>query len=306
MNQPHDDFASAFEGDDTAASAATADQGAEHEPIDQGAPAGTADEGDTPQGNLTDDKADEATDQHDDDQDAAQQGSQPEATTPPATDWETEAKRWKDRYSTLQGKYNAEVARAQRGNDGPAGDQSAAPKQATQAPQPQPAAASDDDDEQLLQELDEQLPTVAKAVRKLIAKERQAIEQDVMGRIAPIERTAQESARERHFNTIRSAHQDFDVVVTSPDLAAWVDEQPPYLAASYRAVMERGTAEDVVDLLARFKKESGYAPAPAPQSNPAPKARTDALRSAAAPRLRSHAAIPSRVDRNDFDAAWAD
>lgn len=305
MTQPHDDFASAFEDDDTAAAAATADQDAAQNLIDQDDAQGAA-TGDTPATDQDAGEAGEDTDQHDadDDQDAAPQGSQPEASTPPDVDWAAEAKRWKDRYSTLQGKYNAEVARAQRGNDGGnASDPSAAPKQAAPAPQP---AATDEDDEQLLQELDEQLPTVAKAVRKLIAKERQAIEQEVMGRIAPIERTAQESARERHFNTIRSAHQDFDVVVTSPDLAAWVDEQPPYLAASYRAVMERGTAEDVVDLLARFKKESGYAPATAPQPDPAPKARTDALRSAAAPRLRSHAAIPSRVDRNDFDAAWAD
>jgi hypothetical protein len=303
MSQTHDDFANAFDDDDTAAAAATAGQDDEQSLNDQDDQQGAA-AGDTPADDRGDGDASEATDQHDDedDQDDAPQGSQPEANAQPATDWEAEAKRWKDRYSTLQGKYNAEVARAQRGNDGNAGDPSATTKPSAAAPAPQPS----DEDDQLLAELDEQLPTVAKAVRKLIAKERQAIEQEVMGRIAPIERTAQESARERHFNFIRSAHQDFDEVVASPELAAWVDEQPAYLAATYRSVMERGTAQDVVDLLSRFKKESGIAPAPETQSVQAPKPRTDALRSAAAPRLRSHAAIPNRVDRNDFDAAWDD
>lgn len=305
MNVNHDDFASAFEDDDTAAAAATVIQDDEQSLGNQDEQQGAA-AGDTPADNRSQDDAGGVTDQHDDedDQEGDPQDSQPEASAPQATDWEAEAKRWKDRYSTLQGKYNAEVARAQRGNGGSnADDPSAAPKPVVPAAAPQPES---DEDDQLLAELDEQLPTVAKAVRKLIAKERQAIEQQVLGRIAPIEQTAQDAARERHFNTIRAAHQDFDEVVTSPDLAAWVDEQPAYLAASYRAVMERGTAQDVVDLLSRFKKESGYAPAPATQSAQAPNPRANALRSAAAPRLRSHAAIPNRVDRNDFDAAWND
>lgn len=64
------------------------------------------------------------------------------------------------------------------------------------------------------------------------------------------------ASTEEHLNDIISAHDDYEVVYD--DVWKWIDTQPSYLKAAYSKVRSEGTADEVADLVTRWKKETGY------------------------------------------------
>jgi len=142
----------------------------------------------------------------------------------------------------------------------------------------------------------------------------------IFGQIAPhldALRTSTEttSARTR-YTVLRERVADYDQVRDAT--LAWVATQPPYLRAAYESVTNNGTPEDVVDLIGRFKKETGYvsktaapvasAPAAAPVSSaPAPLSAEVAAAVASLRPVTSGRTEPAQAsDPNDFDAAFAE
>ncbi len=63
----------------------------------------------------------------------------------------------------------------------------------------------------------------------------------------------QEKITNEHFNTIRRAVPDFDQIVASGELRAWIDTQASPIREQYRKVADAGTATEVIDLLNRYK-----------------------------------------------------
>ena len=59
---------------------------------------------------------------------------------------------------------------------------------------------------------------------------------------------------------INDAHADFETV--KPAVSEWIGKQPAYLQAALKATWEGGAAKDVVDLVTRFKQDTGRAAAP--------------------------------------------
>jgi hypothetical protein len=109
-------------------------------------------------------------------------------------------------------------------------------------------------------------------------------------------------------------HKDFDAV--KPGLTAWIDTQPPYLRDAFKRVHDEGTAEEVVDLVTRFKSMTGVKPEvpnPSPQS-PTPTPAPAATPTPPNPKAEALAPVvtkrttptPKGEDLTDFDGAFAE
>ncbi len=58
----------------------------------------------------------------------------------------------------------------------------------------------------------------------------------------------------QHVESIAKEHPDWSDIANSDDLKAWIDSHPDYMAQSLRQVAEKGTAQQVVDMLQRYKE----------------------------------------------------
>jgi hypothetical protein len=143
----------------------------------------------------------------------------------------------------------------------------------------------------------------------------QGILKEYTPRLATVEATVTETAVDRHFNTIKAAHADFDA--TAPKVAAWIKTQPAYLQPAMQAVYDQGAAADVVALFSDYKKATGItvvdpaaeaAAREAAEKAAAAKARGAAGAEDLAPvgSRRSTAAARGAPDKNDYAGAWAE
>jgi hypothetical protein len=91
----------------------------------------------------------------------------------------------------------------------------------------------------------------------------------------------------------------------------WVKTQPAYLQDGMNGVIDGGTADDVVDLVNRYREATGKQPAGAQVEEPAPQGETElsgAAKQAAealAPVGSKRSAVQSPEDSSNFDASWA-
>lgn len=63
-----------------------------------------------------------------------------------------------------------------------------------------------------------------------------------------------------HFDTIRTVHPDLDEITRSFDFEGWLLRQPPEV----QRLKYTGNAEQVIDMLTRYKREFGLLPKPKP------------------------------------------
>jgi len=108
-------------------------------------------------------------------------------------------------------------------------------------------------------EVDELLQAELARVRAEVTAQLQAQMQDfrstVQKDMEPVLTSAHTAAQDRLMAEVRAAHADFDTVLEP--LVRWVDKQPPYLKPAYLAAMQSSNAGDAIDLIARFKRETG-------------------------------------------------
>lgn len=196
----------------------------------------------------------------------------PEITTnkaPPQGDADDSFRRLEERHRALEGKYRAEVPRLAEENR----RLKAELEQVRSNPKPATPAETGKQPEAPPPEVvafKEEFPTHAqvidyearKAAESVVEAERQRLQQEIEA-----ERAARvELARQLHFQTIEKEHRDWQDLL--PDINAWAatlgdpDEQ-----ARASQILERGNANDVVDLYSRFKRETGRA---AQRQEPAP------------------------------------
>lgn len=159
-------------------------------------------------------------------------------------------------------------------------------------------------------EFEESWPDVASAIKAQEAKRSeyfeaklaQASEQirnEVLGQIAPFREASEQNNIESHFKKILDKHSDLETIVKSNKLDAWVDKHPRYIADSMRQVMEHGRAEDVIDMLDRFKADEKAV------IEKQKLTRETKLNDAMA--VRSRPGEPKQAttpDPNDFNAGW--
>ena len=183
-----------------------------------------------------------------------------------------------------------------------------------------------DDDKKILGDYDKEWGEVSKAEGIRRRAEMQMLQahtfRELGKALAPIVASLQESKVASHFATIRGAHPDFDAIL--PSVQEWVAKQPALYRPALDRVLEKGTAAEVVELVAAYKQAVGQtgavpvvpassvpqataAPATAPvvqAAQPSPKPAASAAAVAATAAVTSQRSNnQSAADPNDFDAA---
>lgn len=133
-------------------------------------------------------------------------------------------------------------------------------KAQAQQTKPEPVAAEakpEKSDEDLFGDFSD--AAIKKAVETLVEQRVAAVAAEMQANLEkalnPIQVQAQETALNKHYTAIYSAHPDADAVVQSDEMKAFLDKQPSFVRDQYQAVLERGSTEQVVELLDAFKKE---------------------------------------------------
>ena len=109
-------------------------------------------------------------------------------------------------------------------------------------------------------------------------------------------------AEEKHFAELRKAHVDYDAVIEK--VPEWIAKQPLKERVVLQQAYDAGTTQDVIDLVAEFKKATVTTPAPAVSAaTPAPKPQDGAdLAPVSSKRVTT---LPKGTpDKNDFDSAF--
>lgn len=107
-----------------------------------------------------------------------------------------------------------------------------------------------------LAKLREDWPEVADVVDGALAKERErvkALEAQVAQLSPTTEQLAAERAAAAHFNAITKAHPDAETIVNSREFADWQAGQPGFMRQIFEHVINKGTTEQVIELLDGFK-----------------------------------------------------
>ena len=196
-------------------------------------------------------------------------------------------------------------------------------KQSTKVPFPEegnsPVAPMGDDPE--LEQFMADFPDIAPPVQKLIDNKVKQLVAEFKDQQA--ERMAQEELVRAHFNKIRQAHPDLDELVAGTHVQDWIEAQPVYLQAGLKEVLDRGTADQVIDLLNAFKSDTGVgnrtnsgSPA-APDNNEGAPAQNKGGEKSSSPQVAADlqkmvGVKPSQTGpktgavkvKDDFDSAW--
>lgn len=169
----------------------------------------------------------------------------------------TEARASEQHWKSVAAQMQAQLEAMQQ--QAPAAQARAAPNEETQA------AAGED----LFGDFSEE--ALRTGVEKVVAARVAAVTADLEARFAaalePIQSKAALTETEAHFQAIESKHPDFESVAQSQELANWIAKQPSFAQAGYTAVLQEGTAPQVVELLDTYKAATGkLAPPPASDS----------------------------------------
>lgn len=127
--------------------------------------------------------------------------------------------------------------------------------------------------------------------------------------LRPFIQNAQAMMESYHLQQLSSSIEDYDDI--RDKVVEWAGKQPAYLQAAYKHVIEQGTQDEIVDLVNRFRAETGTqatpkAPAPAPKKQAElPATAKKAAASLAPVSTKRSNASGSSVDPADFDSAFA-
>ena len=141
--------------------------------------------------------------------------------------------------------------------------------------------------------------------RDINARVHQAIQnvlKHVDPRLSSVEATTTETAIRDHVTALHTAHPDYDVVIAK--VPGWIKQQPAYIQPALQEVYDRGSTQDVIELVADYKKAAAVVtPTPTPTPTPKPKpAGVDDLTPVSSRRV---AAVPKGTpDPNDYDSAF--
>jgi hypothetical protein len=162
------------------------------------------------------------------------------------------------RFQTLQGMFRAEKEAWEK--------EKAELVQSRTAPAPAADDLSEltDEEKQAIQDYELEFDTISKAEaikrKALVAqlkKEMQGNFDLFKGALMEIAETLRSTTDQSHFGSIRDAHPDFENLRDSGEIVKWIESQPRYLQPGLVAVYKEGQASDVIDLIGRFKKETG-------------------------------------------------
>lgn len=172
-----------------------------------------------------------------------------------------------------------QLAAAQAALDAIKAPATADPSKTTAAPAP---AAGDDIQVDLGDFSEEAVANgIKKAVADGVAARTAALEQQIAeltGKLATVQAqpTSPQPADpvEAHFAAINQAHPDIESIVPSREFAAWRDSKPTLERHGIAAVIEGGSAQEVIEVINAYKVATGKA-LPTPTPNPSPQQLAD-------------------------------
>jgi hypothetical protein len=190
-------------------------------------------------------------------------------------------------------------------------------KQQTPEPQPEPDPTPAPEPElfsaeekSFLDTYEKEWPDVAKAEALRRRAEYRDLASYMFAEVAkvvqPMRQVLDELATRTHLTDLRSTVEDYDNV--RDKVVDWVQKQPEYLRPAYEYVIDKGSPEEVADLVARYKRETGVSqpitktPKKESELPPATKQAVESL----APVGSKRSAIVQGVDPNDFEGAFAE
>jgi hypothetical protein len=201
-----------------------------------------------------------------------------------------------------------------------------APAADTRQPQPQPTepALFSEAEATQLQAFYTEWPDVAQAaqvmMRGMVTQMSRRLMADMAGTLAPYLQTIDALATNSQVNELEAKVPGYDKVIDQ--LIPWVEKQPKYLQPAYQHVIQQGTSDEVIDLIERFKRETGSPAAATPQApvggaaSPAPQSvkKVTELSPAARQAAAALAPISSKranassvmIGSQDFDGAFAE
>jgi hypothetical protein len=143
-------------------------------------------------------------------------------------------------------------------------------------------------------------------IAKQVAEQVAAIKREMEAKIRPVEQVAAQTAQDKYNDIVKSVHPEvFDPKVgqqLGKDLVGWIESQPGYLKQAYIAAYNSTDPQDAIDLLARFKKESGkYTASKAPA--PVDEVKQQRLKKMQQPASRPSSASEA-ADPSDFDGGF--
>jgi hypothetical protein len=104
-----------------------------------------------------------------------------------------------------------------------------------------------------LDELAEDYPEHAKQFQAL-SESNKTLTEKITALEGILDKTVNETAADRHFREIRTAHPDYETVVPSKELKTWIGAQPSIVQNAYNNIVEQGTSTEVNEMLSTFKK----------------------------------------------------
>jgi hypothetical protein len=123
----------------------------------------------------------------------------------------------------------------------------------------------DDDDVAALKEVEEDWPTIyramnvkIKALETRLAEVLGGFEKKITSTMAPTQSVVQEIAQDKFLTAINTAHPDATKLL--PEVEKWITKQPAFLQKAYNSVLDEGTAQDVVSLYDTYKAATGKQP----------------------------------------------
>lgn len=182
------------------------------------------------------------------------------------------------------------------------------------APAPQEAPLFSEEETKVLQDYEKDWPDVARAeALRRRAEYRQLVGyvfQEVSKVYQPYMEMVNQLADHTQLQQIQTAVPDYNDV--RGQVVDWVNKQPTYLQVAYKHVINNGTADEVTDLIHRFKADTGVSPAA--QAAPVPAAKKPATElppvakqaaAALAPVSSKRTVVPASNELSNFDDAFA-
>jgi hypothetical protein len=170
---------------------------------------------------------------------------------------------------TKDGKHTIPFEELQKARDNAASlekvvaDQKALIEQLQAAKEADAGTGKTQNQDELLAGLKEHFPELAEVLAPVIEKiagsvkeQVSAIEAKLSQDLKPLQETVAKSAEEAHYEAIANAHSDYEDLLSSGKIEAWIATKPSFLRDSYNAVLEKGTAAQAIELFDSYKAEN--------------------------------------------------
>ncbi|HYD33803.1 MAG TPA: hypothetical protein VEA39_04470 [Methylophilaceae bacterium] len=96
-------------------------------------------------------------------------------------------------------------------------------------------------------------PLIGSLIKEGVEERVSALKAELESKIQPLQKTAELTAEEKHFAMIAGKHEDYQTVFESKEFKDWMESQPSFAQPGIQAILDKGTAVQVIELLDTYK-----------------------------------------------------